>query len=591
MSDTGSKVGEARDPTWSVQAIESLTRRVDTPRVATILHWSSLAAAFVVLVVVNRHQWFQTDEWNFLVDREVVGNDDNHGIWDAHNEHWYTLTVVAYRGLFVVFGVQTYLPYLLMMILVQLLTVHLLWRLLRRMGVDLLLATCGCAVFAVFGAGWENLTQAFQVSFIAPITAGLAALLVLPEEGPFQRRDVAAWGLGLVALMSAAGVGLVVVGVIGLFTLLGRGVRSAIVVVAVPAIAYAAWYLVYGPGDGAPGQSTSQGIADAPAFAWRGLVDAMDSTTGLAGIGAVVLVIVFVWTVRAARPQEWAWQVALSTAAGAVVFLLLVSVGRSGFGLQVAGSARYTYVVVALLMPLLLLAIDRGLRGTPLRVVVLLGVTALLLLVQVRELRSQANASAELEQEQKRRIVATAQLLADGEPVIFSVPVPIFIPNLSTDEIASLDADGLLPGNVEPAEEDVLTARIYTQLVVGDAPAVEGTNRPTVGAAHGAQVELLAGGDCVVVVPMSDAPSVDLRFTGPGSVEVTTSRTGQLAAQVREAGTSGPYSAARVFPVVGGQESYVSFATGGFVVVLGIPPDGQTELCGVDVASDIGAAT
>src|SRR4029079_15106616 len=118
-------------------------------------HWLTLFVAFLILVWVNRHQWFNVDEWGFLVDRGVFPKGDDVSIFFPHNEHWSTIPVLGYRLLFSVFGVQTYLPYLVVLFLFHLLIVHLLWRLLLRIGVEVWLATLTAGLFAVLGVGAE----------------------------------------------------------------------------------------------------------------------------------------------------------------------------------------------------------------------------------------------------------------------------------------------------------------------------------------------------------------------------------------------------------------------------------------------------
>ena len=87
--------------------------------------------------------------------RGVFGHSEL-GLLEPHNEHWVTFPVLIYRALFSVFGVRTYLPYLLVLVVSHLLIAHLLWRLMLRYGVDWLVATGAAAVFMVLGAGGKT---------------------------------------------------------------------------------------------------------------------------------------------------------------------------------------------------------------------------------------------------------------------------------------------------------------------------------------------------------------------------------------------------------------------------------------------------
>ncbi len=110
-----------------------------------------MAIGFGFLVWVNRNQWFSGDEWDLLVRRGIVGSHALN-IFEPHNEHWVSIPILVYRALFSIFGVRTYYPYLLLMIAVQVLVAHLLWRLMLRVGVDALIATAASAIFVVIGA-------------------------------------------------------------------------------------------------------------------------------------------------------------------------------------------------------------------------------------------------------------------------------------------------------------------------------------------------------------------------------------------------------------------------------------------------------
>ena len=111
-------------------------RADDRRKLVTSLHWASLAAAFGFLLWANRNQWFDSDEWNFLVRRRLVGSAEFEGIWAPHNKHWVTLPVLVYRLLFNVFGVRTYFPYIVLLLVLSLAVAHLLWRLLLTAGLN-----------------------------------------------------------------------------------------------------------------------------------------------------------------------------------------------------------------------------------------------------------------------------------------------------------------------------------------------------------------------------------------------------------------------------------------------------------------------
>lgn len=545
---------------------------------ATAAHWLGLGVAFVFLLWINRHQWFNVDEWNFLVDRSLSPGGDDLGYLAPHNEHWSTIPVIGYRILFAIFGVRTYLPYLVVLIVVHLVVAHLLWRLLRRVGVDAWLATAAIALFTVLGIGWENLTSAFQWQLIGPLATGLGALLLTPERGPLQRRDLFVVVLMTLGLMFS-GLGVTMVLVVAITIVLRRGVRIAVVNVAVPAFAYLAWYAAYGRDAGkAPLQKPfTTAVQDVPAFVWRGLTGAVDGATGLESIGAVVLALLVLWLLL--RRGSWPGVLSplvLAMAAGAVAFLALTTLRRSGFGIDVAASSRYAYIVVALLLPAVALAIDAVLRGSPLRWAALLLGGAALLLVQVSLLARNANEWGVQEQAQKHLIVASAQLTRAGETVIYPVPVPTFIPNLSVDEIAELDRDGDLPRGIVLSRRDVLSARAAIQSNLGPDAVVTPVGAPEILSVRGATRRSAATADCARFETPSRA-TIDLRLRGDAALDLLSPTGGEIGIAFRDGTVTGrtrrvelPPGRLAVLSIVGGTpESRLTL------------PAGSTEICGL----------
>src|SRR5436309_2893254 len=94
--------------------------------VSTGAHLLSLVGGFVVLLHANRGQWFWGDEWAFLAHRRVALAGE-HGLWAPHSEHWSTLPILIYRALFATVGLRTYVPYVVVLVLLHLAVAHALW--------------------------------------------------------------------------------------------------------------------------------------------------------------------------------------------------------------------------------------------------------------------------------------------------------------------------------------------------------------------------------------------------------------------------------------------------------------------------------
>ncbi len=549
------------------------------------LHWLTLAVGAVLLLFFNRHQWFSVDEWAWVVDRGILGSPV-HGLLVPHNEHWSTAPIIIWRGVFAVFGVRTYTPYLLLMITAHLVTAHLLWRLLLRVGVDALVATIACVPFIVLGAGSENLMSAFQFSLITPLALGFGALLVIPDRGPFGSRDFVVVALLVFALMWS-GVALTMVVVVGVFALLARGVKVALATVVPPALVYLLWYAGWGHDDtaGREADPLTTAIQRLPEFAWEGLTSTVDDITGLAGIGAAVLVLLGLFAVLRLRPSEPADARVLATAAGAVIFLLVTGIRRTSFGIETAGSGRYVYIVAALLLPLAALAFDRALRGRPMRWTIILAVTALVVMVQVTTLNQDTTHWGQIEQDQKHRIMATVPLARDDTDLNFLAitPAPSFSPDLTVPDIEQLADDDKLPGNVEVTESDRLSALTYLQVTLEADPRPRREESPPV-------VESVRGGDlvpsvnpgCFDVVPRSPNVTLGLRLPSPAPIRIAPGDDGSIAFALREGGVDG---GTRELPVGGGIPGWLNVNVPGASMELTLKSMGLSTLCRIEVAN------
>ncbi|HEY6317203.1 MAG TPA: hypothetical protein VI462_04850, partial [Acidimicrobiia bacterium] len=444
-------------------------------RLATVCFWVMAAAVLVFLLVIDRNRWFSADEWQPLVSRTLFGGHGTASPVPPHNEHWVLIPIVIYRVLFTLFGLRHHLPYEVVGVLVHLLTVWLLWRFLLRLGVSAWVALASVTAFALLGAGWENITDTFQIAFVLPVAAVFAALLLLPLEGRFSRRDGIVAAL-LIGAVMCSNVGLITVLVAAIVQLVRRGIRVAALTVAPVAVIWLIWYARYHSQLVTAGRLPFRtAVQRLPAFVWNGLTNPISTTTGLAGVGVVAIVLLVAWAIRRTRLAE-PWTAPLALAFAAPVFLALTGIGRVQYGSSYASTPRYAYVALALLAPLGAMAIDATLRRAALAPLILVGSAALLVLVGSSQIKDAAGKQTGIEQERESRILATAQLARTPATFLYPVPVPDAIPNLTVPIIHRLDQDGELPVRaVTPSE--TLTALSYLQVLFGPSRRVGGPPR------------------------------------------------------------------------------------------------------------------
>jgi hypothetical protein len=321
------------------------------------------AAAVPLRLAWSRGAWFTVDDWDFLSERTAGNLGD---LFRPHYEHWSTLIVLAYRILWVATGLR-YLPYELFAIILYLAVAALILAVMRRAEVDPWIATIAALVVVYLGVGIEN------NFFTAALVFGLGHLLLADHDGPVGRRDYLGVGAGFAALM-CSGLGAAMVFVVGVAMLLRRGWRVALGHTVPLGCAYLVWL-----GAAPKGQSAASLHASGPSevltFAARGLEAGFDRVGQLWGGGALVGLVLlsglFV-TPRRSRTSllRGRGANAIALLVGAVAFLLLTGAVRSGEGSGVlkgvgpehARAGRYAYVVAAMAMPILALAVDELVR-------------------------------------------------------------------------------------------------------------------------------------------------------------------------------------------------------------------------------------
>jgi hypothetical protein len=343
-------------------------RRLAEARVANATFAVVAVLSIPLLAFFGRDWWFWADDWDFLAAR--TGGDAG-DLFRGHYQHWTTLPILAYRALWFVFGIRSYLPYQLLVIAAHIVAVALLRVVMRRAGVSPWIATLVALVFVFFGAGAENILIAFQITFVGSLVFGLVQLLLADHDGPWDRRDWLGLLAGLAGLM-CSGVAVAMTIVVGVAMLLRRGWRIALLHTAPLAIAYGIWSQVSPEGSNA-GVYRTQSPLQVIKFMAIGAASAFGRLGQVPGLGivlAAVLVVGLAWMFRDAGLRALRGPLALPAALliGAVAFLLVTGLVRSGQAGPIAESvstgparareSRYVYLSVAMVLPALALAID-----------------------------------------------------------------------------------------------------------------------------------------------------------------------------------------------------------------------------------------
>jgi hypothetical protein len=402
-----------------------------------LFHRASLLLAAAGLLYLGRGAWFYYDEW------DVAGNGAL-PLLQPHSEHWSTLPYLAYRALYAAFGLRQYLPYLAVVIALHVGLAHFLWHVLRRQGVAGWPAAGLAAAFLVLGAGSENLVWAWQMGTVGSVFFGYAALLLATGAAPSRRRDVLA-AAALVAAQMCSGIGLVMLLVSAIAITLRRSVAIAAGVVAVPLVAFVAWYATFG--HQVSGQHYSRpSITGSLQFVWVGLTSTAELASGLKWLGPLLVGAALAWVGWRARTGLRRHPVALAGVIGAVALFALISAGRLQFGPDSARQGRYVYLGAALLVPVAGLALQqlvaRGRAGE-------LAVALLVTWAAVHGARVLVPAEAAhgaISAHTRRLVLDAATRMDRGEPFDPAArPDPAAAPTLTLARVAVFRTEGALP--------------------------------------------------------------------------------------------------------------------------------------------------
>ncbi len=543
-------------------------------RFATAAHIASLALAFTVLLYLTRSQWFTYDEWEFLAKR-IAGGQNLH-LLTPHNEHWSTLPLLIFRGLYGVFRLHTYTPYMAVLLAFHVGLAHLVWRSMKRNGTEPWMATVLAVLFLFIGAGYENLLTAFQISFVGSALVGYGALLLVDRRGSSPSQMVAVWIL-LVAACMFSGIGVTMSVATGMVSLVKRGWRSALMTLSVPAATYLVWVASFGRRYVAVNPPSKTQILLLPDYVWTGLTHAFDDTTGLVGTAPLLILGVAVWLWRDRLRTASG---ALAAALGAVALYVIIGIGRISFGVDQAAMSRYTYLAVALLLPAVGLALTRfTANATVLRAGTYL-VIAACAIQGAGGLVNHAHVFAQIKQESEVRILASQDLLSSGQMVLAGPalnPEPLGAPDITVANLRLLIHDGAFPPHATPPQSARFWAQLYLETALDDHPrfpmsSARISNQPI----HSAITAVT--GNCLAVTSDGDDSRISVQFAEPTSFSVIAPTDGSIGlyASLNDV----PNAPLRTLTLPNHRLTYIDVNSPGLAAALSLPR-GDNVVCGL----------
>lgn len=349
-----------------------------------IAYSAFLAVLIPFFLWAGRGEWFQYDDWDYLVYRKAGSLGD---LTRPHNGHWEAIPVLVYRALFSLFGLR-YKPYELVAIVASLVGAVLLLVVMLRARTRPWLAIMLATLLVLFGDAQTNvalrITSITFVGFAVPL--GLAQMLLADHEGPLDRRDWFGLAAGLAAVLCSS-VAVPMVLAVGIAILVKRGWRVALVHVLPPAIAFSVWYAAVGHSDVGAGHPTQlRPLPEALHFAWVLVGGTLEAITRSRGIGAVLIAVLlfglYLVLRRAGAARRRQAVIPCAMLLGALFFAVETGLGRAYVLRQGAGAVRqghYMAVVAYLVLPAVAFVAEEIVRGWR----VIAPVLAVLLLIAI----------------------------------------------------------------------------------------------------------------------------------------------------------------------------------------------------------------
>jgi hypothetical protein len=336
------------------------------------------------------------------------------------NVHPMTLPILVYRAMWNIWGIHSYRPYQVLIVMLHLVCALLLRAVMRHLGVRPWTATLVASLFVLFGAGAQNILWPIAITWLGSLLFGLTQLFLADHDGPFDRRDSLGLVAGFAALLCSA-VGIAVVVAVGVAAFMRRGWRIALIHTVPLGLLYALWWVTlarpsYDAARAAHPTSSSQMVR----FIIETIINTFRALGQLSITSVLLVVLLFVGLFLAWRPMSSdelraRAGIPVGLIVGAIVFLGLTGFGRGATGAGASERGRYLYVVAALVLPALAVAIDAVIR----RWVALVPVVLALMVIGIP---GNLNAAADYARAQRGLRFRTTQLTLPRLPMAREVP-------------------------------------------------------------------------------------------------------------------------------------------------------------------------
>jgi hypothetical protein len=322
--------------------------------------WLLTALLGVVTVVVARDAWFVYDDLVILGPRhETLHLDGVMSLLQPYNGHLMAGLMAGNLAFAHVFGLDDYLPWLLAVLVGNIVAVWVARRVMVTLGVRVMVASVAAPLLMLWGPlGWTLFWGPESAFLVAVALCSCQLLLSLDTAREPGRPDVVGAAVAVIAVLihSSAVLGPVVV----VAALLARRRPLRAAVAAVPGLVFGLWLVTIGTISGVTSTPSIGDVENRGPVRFAGRLVAGPLHDLLPDALAAVAVIVMVvgglrLTERTAGPAR---VLARCCVAQAVLTIVVLARGRSGAIADLSQAGRYVAVVSFLLLPLCVLVVQ-----------------------------------------------------------------------------------------------------------------------------------------------------------------------------------------------------------------------------------------
>jgi hypothetical protein len=338
-----------------------------------------------------------------------------------------------------------------------------------------------------------------------------------------------------------------------------------------PALVFAMWWLLVGRTGLEEEGAAPISVSALPGYVWTGIRATVEATarsplgagvlTAAVAAGSILLI------VRRRPPVA-----AVACAAGAPMVLVVTGIGRASLGPEQAASPRYLYLVVALLLPLIAVAVSELGRLLPALWLVPTAAALVMAGAALVELEGRAQAQAVRDGFVRETILAGVYADRLDGPIIGARPDRRNAPNLQLDELLALHDAGELPPAPPPAPQALLQVAQGLQTRVNKGQAEQATGGGLLREAKG--VEATWTGGCLLARGSGERPRIRFDYRTSAQLGLRLEPRGELAFAVTRGGlTAAPHLV---------KDRLVTFALPDAVVTLRFERGHTLTVCGFE---------